>query len=121
MSEPIKAGDKLVRTLTNTWEKMARRDVMIVDRVTRSGRVKIGSFELNSDLSLRGCERTFVRFERCTPEVEAEVERENAERAEWQSLQMRIDEIRWCDVPLETLRQVVAIVTDDTQIMGEAR
>jgi hypothetical protein len=123
MTEPIKAGDKLVRTVVNTWNRIARRDVMIVDRVTRSGRVKIrfGSFDLNPDLSVRGSGGTFLRFERCTPEMEAEVKRENEERAECLRLQMEMDEVRWCKVPLEKLRQVAAIVSDDTKITGGER
>jgi hypothetical protein len=122
MSEPIKAGDKLVRTVVNTWTRIARREVLIVDRVTKTGCVKVGPYELNADLTPRGLHgEVFVRFERCTHELEAEVQRENAERAEWRSLQMRIDEVRWCEVPLEKLRQVAAIVTDDTQITGETR
>ena len=121
MTEPIKAGDKLVRTLTNTVIKIARRDVMIVDRVTRSGRVKIGPYELNADLSPRGLPSGLVRFERCNPELEAEVQRENAERAECRSLHMRINEVRWCEVPLEKLRQVMAIVSQSIRDTGETR
>jgi hypothetical protein len=121
MAEPIKAGDKLVRTLTNTVTGIARRDVMIVERLTRTGRVIVGPYELDADLSPRGLPSGLVRVERCNPELEAEVQRENAERDEWRSLQMRIDEVRWCEVPLEKLRQVAAIVIDDTQITGETR
>ena len=122
MTEPIKAGDKLVRTVVNTWTRIARRDVLIVDRVTKTGRVKVGPCELNADLTPRGLHgEVFVRFERCTHEMDAEVQRENAERAEWQKLRIQIDEVRWGDVPLEQLRQVVAIVSDDTQITGGER
>ena len=121
MTEPIKAGDKLVRTLVNTWTRIARRDVLIVGRVTKTGRVKVGPFELNANLTLRGLHGGFVRFERCTPELESEVQRENAERAERMKLHIQIDEVRWGDVPLEQLRQVMAIVGQYAQDTGGTR
>ncbi len=119
MSERIKAGDKLVRTITNTMTGISRRDVLIVDRVTKAGRVKIGPYELNADLSPRGLPSGLVRVERCTAELEAEVQRENAERAEWRKLQMQINEIRLSEIPLGQLRQVMAILSQYSQDTGE--
>jgi hypothetical protein len=121
MSEPIKAGDRVVRTFTNTMNGIPLRDVMIVERLTRTGRVIVGDYELNADLSPRGLPSGLVRFERCNPELEAEVQRENAERAECRSLHMRINEVRWCEVPLEKLRQVMAIVSQSIRDTGETR
>ena len=121
MSERIKAGDKLVRTITNTMTGIPRRDVLIVDRVTETGRVKVGPHELNADLTPRWLKGGSVRFERCTPELEAEVQRENAERAEEQKLRMRINEIRLSEIPLGQLRQVMAILSQHSQGTGETR
>ena len=119
MSKSTKAGDKLARTLTNAVTKIARRDVFIVDRVTKTGRIKIGPYELNADLSPRWPNGGSVRFERCTPELEAEVQRENAERAEESKLRMRINEVRWSEIPLAQLRQVMAILSQHSQDTGE--
>jgi hypothetical protein len=118
MSEPIKAGDKLVMTTRYGFDGLLQRKVVVVDRVTPSGIVKIGEFQLNADLSWRGRKNEFSRdvaFQRCTPEMEIEIARENTERGERNKLLGRIEAVRWRDITLEKLRQVAAIVAGETR------
>ena len=126
MSEPIKAGDKLVMTTRYGFDGLLQRKVVVVDRVTPSGIVKIGElgsrtfhrFQLNADLSWRGRKNELSRnvaFQRCTPEMEIEIARENTERGERNKLLGLIEAVRWRDITLEKLRQVAAIVVGETR------
>lgn len=116
MSEPIKAGDKLVMTTRYGFDGLLQRKIVVVDRVTPSGIVKIGGFQLNADLSWRGRKNECSRaFQRCTPEMEIEIARENTERGERNKLLGLIEAVRWRDITLEKLRQVAAIVVGETR------
>lgn len=84
MDQPIKAGDKLAMTTRYGFIGLIRRRVVVVERVTPTGIIKVGGFQLNPDLSLRGREREYSRvaFERCCDTMEQTIDRENRDKDE---------------------------------------
>jgi hypothetical protein len=114
MTEPIKAGDKLVMTTRYGFAGLLQNSV-VVDRVTASGIVKVRGLALNQDLSVRGQSRQSqfgpdISFNRCTPEMEASINQESRDKAERQMLADHMHDAEWGVVDLGTLRQVKLLV-----------
>ncbi len=115
MSEPIKAGDKLVMTTRYGFAGLLQNRVVVVDCVTASGIVKVQGRALNQDLSVRGKSSRspsgpYISFKRCTPEMEASINQENRDKAERQMLADHMHDAEWGAVDLGTLRQVKLLV-----------
>jgi hypothetical protein len=116
MTQPIKAGDKLVMTTRYGFAGLLQNRVVVVDRVTASGIVKVRGLALNQDLSVRGKSRQSqfgpdISFKRCTPEMEASINQESRDKAE---RQMLADQ-------LSTRRSSVASSNTGGEVMSDQR
>lgn len=86
MAEPIKAGDKLVMTTRYGSDgPCLQREVVVVDKVTTDGIVRIGKLRLSPELIPLGFRSPMAPdlfFEPWSPEAEEVINQEHCDRAE---------------------------------------
>ena len=99
----LKVGDELAFAYGGTYERWV---IHRIDKITPSGRIKAGGFELNPDLSIRGNHgwRGPSEGEPVTDEIRQEMRR--------QQHGYIVGAMKWRDLSNDQLSRIVAIVQE---------
>jgi hypothetical protein len=104
---PIQVGDEIAFRsdhFSRSWT------VYKVEKVTKSGRIKAGHYEMNSDLSIRGRSGWGGPFRGVfvTPELRKVIVAERRKNA----IVARVSEVRWLNISLAKLEKIDAILQE---------
>ncbi len=105
---PIKVGDEIAFK-TDGFGSCWR--VYEVEKITPSGRMKVGHYELNKDLTVRGRSGWGgpYRGHLMTDELREKIANERERHA----IMRKVEDVRWRDVSLETLRKIDAVLNEE--------
>lgn len=103
MSE-IKVGDELA--FCGGYEQ--RWEIHRVEKITPTGRIRCGRYELNPDLTVRGWSSFTPRS--CEPVTD-----KIRERYKRQELAYMLNDIDWTEVSMQKLERIAAILAEENQ------
>jgi hypothetical protein len=104
---PIQVGDEIAFRsdhFSRSWT------VYKVDKVTKSGRIKAGHYEMNPDLTIRGRSGWGGPFKGVfvTPELRKVIVAERKKNA----IVAKVSEVRWLNISLAKLEKIDAILQE---------
>ena len=104
---PIQVGDEIgfhYDTMGPRWE------VFKVDKITKSGRIKAGHFELNPDLTIRGAHGWRGPYEGVL--MTDELRKEIIDERKRSVIVEKVSAVKWRLVSLEKLQRIDAILKE---------
>jgi hypothetical protein len=107
---PIQVGDEIA-FLSDSFSRSWR--IYKVDKITPSGRIKVGHYELNPDLTIRGRSGWSGPFSGVfvTPELRKKIIGEHKKNA----IVTKVSAVRWLNISLAKLERIDAILQESDE------
>ncbi len=102
----VKVGDELAFRYGFSRERIY---LCKVTKITPSGRIRCGNYELDPDLRIRGRDRSNYS----APFSAEIVTQEIRDKYDRQNISDSLGKVKWGDLPLESLRAIQAIVQEN--------